>query len=33
MKNRLAAAFLARVLPRKAAVKLMGRTMDRMYGN
>jgi short-subunit dehydrogenase len=32
MKNRLAAAFLARVLPRKAAVKLMGRTMDRMYG-
>ena len=33
MKNRLAAAFLARLLPRKAAVKLMGRTMDRMYGD
>ena len=32
MKNRLAAVFLARLLPRKAAVKLMGRTMDRMYG-
>lgn len=31
-KNRWAAAFLARLLPRRAAVRLMGRTMDRMYG-
>jgi short-subunit dehydrogenase len=31
-KNRFAAALLSRLLPRKAAVKLMGRTMDRMYG-
>jgi short-subunit dehydrogenase len=33
IRNRLAAALLARVLPRKAAVKLMGRTMDRIYGS
>ena len=32
IRNRLAAAFLARMLPRMAAVKLMGRTMDRIYG-
>ncbi len=31
-KNRFAAALLARLLPRRAAVSLMGRTMDRMYG-
>jgi len=31
-KNRWAAAFLARLLPRRAAVRLMGRTMDRLYG-
>ena len=31
-KNRLAAALMARLLPRRAAVRLMGRTMDRMYG-
>ena len=31
-KNRFAAAFLSRLLPRRAAVRLMGRTMDRMYG-
>ncbi len=31
-RNRLAAALLARFLPRRAAVRLMGRTMDRMYG-
>jgi hypothetical protein len=31
-KNRWAAAFLARFLPRRAAVRLMGRTMDGMYG-
>ena len=32
-KNRFAAALLSRLLPRRAAVKLMGRTMDRMYGD
>jgi short-subunit dehydrogenase len=31
-KNRWAAVFLARVLPRRAAVRLMGRTMDELYG-
>ena len=31
-KNRFAAALLARLLTRRAAVRLMGRTMDRMYG-
>jgi len=31
-KNRVAAALLARLLPRRAAVRLMGHTMDRMYG-
>lgn len=31
-KNRIAAALLSRLLPRRAAVRLMGRTMDRMYG-
>jgi short-subunit dehydrogenase len=31
-KNRWAAAFLARLLPRRVAVRLMGRTMDRLYG-
>ncbi len=31
-KNRWAAAFLARLLPRRAAVRLMGRTMDGIYG-
>lgn len=31
-KNRFAAALLSRFLPRRAAVRLMGRTMDRMYG-
>jgi short-subunit dehydrogenase len=31
-RNRFAAAFLSRLLPRAAAVRLMGRTMDRMYG-
>ena len=31
-KNRFAAALLSRLLPRRAAVRLMGRTMDRMYG-
>jgi short-subunit dehydrogenase len=31
-KNRWAAAVLARLLPRRVAVRLMGRTMDRMYG-
>jgi short-subunit dehydrogenase len=32
LKNRWAAAFLARLLPRRVAVRLMGRTMDRLYG-
>jgi len=31
-RNRFAAALLSRLLPRRAAVRLMGRTMDRMYG-
>ena len=31
-RNRLAAAIMMRLLPRRAAVRLMGRTMDRMYG-
>lgn len=31
-KNRFAAALLARLLPRSTAVRIMGRTMDRMYG-
>ena len=31
-RNRLAAAILMRLLPRRTAVRLMGRTMDRMYG-
>ena len=31
-RNRFAAALLSRFLPRRAAVRLMGRTMDRMYG-
>lgn len=30
-KNRFAAVLLSRLLPRRAAVKLMGRTMDRMH--
>lgn len=31
-KNRFAAALLSRLLPRRAVVRFMGRTMDRMYG-
>ena len=31
-RNRWAAAFLARLLPRRVAVRLMGRTMDGLYG-
>ncbi len=31
-RNRFAAALLSRLLSRRAAVRLMGRAMDRMYG-
>lgn len=32
LRNRWAAAFLVRLLPRRMAVRLMGRTMDKLYG-
>jgi hypothetical protein len=31
-RNRWAAALLARVLPRRLAVRIMGKTMDALYG-
>jgi len=31
LTNRLAALFLGRVLPRRSAVTLLGRTLRKMY--